>query len=87
VCAALHSDTAACPAQMMGVACPYHETVPCGFNRTNKNLNTLNSYMSMCSACCFCPCLQIDAAIAGGFGMPMGPFRLSDLVGRCAVIL
>jgi 3-hydroxyacyl-CoA dehydrogenase len=26
--------------------------------------------------------LQIDAAIAGGFGMPMGPFRLSDLVGR-----
>jgi enoyl-CoA hydratase/3-hydroxyacyl-CoA dehydrogenase len=24
---------------------------------------------------------QIDAAIAGGFGMPMGPFRLSDLVG------
>eukprot|EP00878_Enallax_costatus_P013083 GHUV01013671.1.p1 GENE.GHUV01013671.1~~GHUV01013671.1.p1 ORF type:complete len:534 (+),score=173.53 GHUV01013671.1:1005-2606(+) len=24
---------------------------------------------------------QVDAAIAGGFGMPMGPFRLSDLVG------
>jgi hypothetical protein len=31
--------------------------------------------------------LQIDAAIAGGFGMPMGPFRLSDLVGRCVHIL
>lgn len=25
--------------------------------------------------------MQIDAAIAAGFGMPMGPFRLSDLVG------
>lgn len=24
---------------------------------------------------------QVDKAIAGGFGMPMGPFRLSDLVG------
>ena len=23
----------------------------------------------------------VDKAIAGGFGMPMGPFRLSDLVG------
>ena len=25
--------------------------------------------------------VQIDAAIMGEFGMPMGPFRLSDLVG------
>lgn len=24
---------------------------------------------------------QIDKAIAGKFGMPMGPFRLNDLVG------
>lgn len=24
---------------------------------------------------------QVDRAIAGGFGMPMGPFRLNDLVG------
>jgi enoyl-CoA hydratase/3-hydroxyacyl-CoA dehydrogenase len=25
--------------------------------------------------------LQVDQAIFSGFGMPMGPFRLSDLVG------
>jgi len=37
------------------------------------------------AACLLMDCgvnpFQVDQAIAGGFGMPMGPFRLSDLVG------